>query len=96
MASLITCPHCGRRPVEEFAIRGDATLRRPEPTASDQAWTDHVFIRSNSMGRHKEFWHHQSGCRRWLIVERDTVSHVVYSVEDAAMVVGRERAGDPA
>ena len=25
MASLITCPHCGVRPKEEFSIRGDAS-----------------------------------------------------------------------
>ena len=92
MASLITCPHCGRRPVEEFTIRGDATLRRPGPAATDKAWTDHVFLRDNPMGRHKEFWHHESGCRRWLIVERDTVSHVVHTVTDAAMVIAGERA----
>ena len=92
MASLITCPHCGRRPVEEFAIRGDATLRRPEASASEKDWTDYVFLRDNPMGRHKEFWHHQYGCRRWLIVERDTMTHAVFSVEDAAMVIGGERA----
>jgi sarcosine oxidase subunit delta len=92
MASLITCPHCGTRPVEEFTIRGDATLRRPDATAPEKAWTDHVFIRENPMGRHKEFWHHQYGCRRWLIVERDTVTHAVHSVEDAAMVIAGEQA----
>jgi sarcosine oxidase subunit delta len=92
MVSLITCPHCGRRPTEEFTIRGDATLRRPDPAAPEKAWTDYVFIRENPMGRHKEFWHHQYGCRRWLIVERDTVTHAVHSVEDAAMVVSGERA----
>ena len=29
MASLITCPHCGVRPKEEFSIRGDAVPVRP-------------------------------------------------------------------
>jgi sarcosine oxidase subunit delta len=77
--------------VEEFTIRGDATLRRPDPGASEKAWMDYVFIRENPMGRHKEFWHHQYGCRRWLIVERDTVSHDVHCVEDAAMVIAGER-----
>jgi sarcosine oxidase subunit delta len=96
MASLITCPHCGRRPVEEFVVRGDATLRRPDPSAPEKAWTDFVFLRKNPMGRHKEFWHHQSGCRRWLIVDRDTVTHAVFGVEDAATVVAAERAGEEA
>jgi heterotetrameric sarcosine oxidase delta subunit len=91
MASLISCPHCGARPVEEFSIRGDASLRRPHPTASEKDWSDYVYFRDNPMGRHREFWHHHLGCRRWLIVERDTVTHAVFSVEDAAMVIGGEK-----
>ena len=30
MASLITCPHCGQRPKEEFTIKGDAGPVRPQ------------------------------------------------------------------
>jgi sarcosine oxidase subunit delta len=84
MASLIHCPHCGVRPKEEFQIRGDAGLVRPAPNAPDKTWTDYVFLRDNPMGRYKELWQHVSGCRRWLIVERDTVSHQVFAVSDAA------------
>ena len=40
MASLISCPHCGARPKEEFSIRGDATPVRPAAMASDEAWND--------------------------------------------------------
>ena len=89
MASLIHCPHCGVRPKEEFQIRGDAGMIRPAPDASDKEWSDYVFVRRNPVGQHSELWHHASGCRRWLIVERDTVSHQVFSVTDAATV--RER-----
>jgi sarcosine oxidase subunit delta len=46
-------------------------------------------MRRNPVGRYQELWHHLSGCRRWLVVERDTVSHQVYAVTDAAAV--RER-----
>ena len=84
MASLIHCPHCGVRPKEEFQIKGDAGLIRPAPNAPDKAWADYVFVRDNPMGRHKELWQHTSGCRRWLIVERDTVTHEVFVVTDAA------------
>ena len=84
MASLITCPHCGSRPTEEFYIKGDAAPTRPDPQAPEKAWTDYVFIRRNPMGRHQEYWQHVGGCRRWLVVERDTVSHDIYSVEDAS------------
>ncbi|MBZ9790114.1 sarcosine oxidase subunit delta [Rhizobium sp. 3T7] len=85
MASLISCPHCGIRPKEEFTIKGDASLARPAPTAGPDAWYDYVYLRDNPKGRHKEYWHHSSGCRRWLVVERDTVTHLVYGVSDAAL-----------
>ena len=84
MASLITCPHCGRRPKEEFSIRGDARPERPEPNAADADFVRYVFIRDNPRGRYREHWHHTLGCRRFLVVERDTVTHEVYGVTDAA------------
>ncbi|MBY5326511.1 sarcosine oxidase subunit delta [Rhizobium leguminosarum] len=93
MASLISCPHCGARPKEEFSIRGDAGLARPAPDADADAWFDYVYLRDNPRGRHSEYWHHSSGCRRWLIVERDTVSHVVHGVRDAAL---SKLGGEPA
>jgi sarcosine oxidase subunit delta len=83
MASLIHCPHCGVRPKEEFSIKGDASVHRPAPDASDKEWADYMFLRNNPVGRHAEYWQHLSGCRRWLIVERDTVTHEVFSVSDA-------------
>jgi sarcosine oxidase subunit delta len=86
MASLISCPHCGVRPKEEFSIKGDANLVRPAPDAGSAAWFDYVYLRDNPKGRHSEYWHHTSGCRRWLVVERDTVTHTVYRVADAALI----------
>ncbi|NKK77463.1 sarcosine oxidase subunit delta [Rhizobium leguminosarum] len=93
MASLISCPHCGARPKEEFSIRGDAGLARPAPDAGAETWFDYVYLRDNPRGRHSEYWHHSSGCRRWLIVERDTVTHVVHGVRDAAL---SKLGGEPA
>ncbi|MGZ2461426.1 sarcosine oxidase subunit delta [Rhizobium sp. IY2] len=93
MASLISCPHCGARPKEEFSIRGDASLARPAPDAGPDAWFDYVYLRDNPRGRHSEYWHHTSGCRRWLIVERDTVTHAVHRVRDAAL---SKLGGEPA
>ncbi|MGL3607211.1 sarcosine oxidase subunit delta [Rhizobium sp. G187] len=84
MASLITCPHCGVRPKEEFSIRGSASPVRPAAGASDEAWHAYVFLRDNPKGRIFEHWHHTSGCRRFLVVERDNAaSHEVYRVTDA-------------
>lgn len=84
MASLVKCPHCGVRPKEEFTIRGDGGILRPAPDASDKEWMDYMFTRDNPVGRYSELWQHVSGCRRWLVVERDTVSHQVHTVTDAA------------
>ncbi|AGS25057.1 sarcosine oxidase subunit delta [Rhizobium etli] len=93
MASLISCPHCGLRPKEEFSIRGDANLVRPAPDAGAEVWYDYVYLRDNPKGRHSEYWHHSSGCRRWLIVERDTVTHAVHGVRDAGL---SKLGGEPA
>ena len=84
MASLIRCPHCGTRPKEEYQIRGDASIIRPTPDASDKQWADYMFTRDNPVGRYRELWQHVSGCRRWLIVDRDTATHQVYAVTDAS------------
>ncbi|GHD13090.1 sarcosine oxidase subunit delta [Tianweitania populi] len=83
MASLISCPHCGSRPKEEFEIKG-AALPRPAPDAPQSEWFDHVFLRENPRGRYDEYWHHAAGCRRWLVVTRDTASHEVEACRDAA------------
>ncbi|WP_411034493.1 sarcosine oxidase subunit delta [Shinella sp. BYT-45] len=83
MASLVACPHCGSRPREEFTVKG-AALPRPAPDAPQEIWFDHVYLRENPRGTYREYWHHTSGCRRWLVVTRDTASHQVFRTRDAA------------
>ncbi|MEJ6848128.1 sarcosine oxidase subunit delta [Sinorhizobium fredii] len=84
MASLISCPHCGARPKEEFTIKG-AVLPRPDAGAGSEAWMDYVYRRDNPRDAYREYWHHTSGCRRWLVVTRDTASHEVAACQDAAL-----------
>lgn len=86
MAYLIDCPHCGRRTTDEFYIRGDASKQRPGAIGDDTMaqWHDYVHIRDNVRGRTAEHWHHTGGCRQWLVVERDTLSHEVYAVTPAS------------
>lgn len=84
MASLIPCPHCGRRPKEEFTVKG-AVLVRPAADATAEAWLDYVYLRENPRGRYDEYWHHTSGCRRWLVVARDTATHEVHGSRDASL-----------
>jgi len=81
----ITCPVCGERSVAEFSYGGDATVERPALDASAEAWKAAVYDRQNPRGAHSEFWQHASGCRSWLRVERDTLTHKIGLVE----LVGR-------
>jgi len=76
---LLPCPYCGPRDSTEFTYSGDATLRRPaDPQAlSVEAWADFVFLRDNPRGPHEELWQHSSGCRRYIRVRRDTLTHEV-------------------
>lgn len=76
---LIPCPHCGPRDVTEFTYGGDASVRRPrEPDAlSDEQWAQYVYLRDNPRGAHDELWQHTAGCRRWIAVRRDTLTHDV-------------------
>jgi len=83
MASLVSCPHCGSRPKEEFTIKG-AALPRPSADAPQSTWFDYVFLRENPRGRYDEYWHHTSGCRRWLVVTRNTMNHDVEACRDAS------------
>ncbi len=77
----IPCPYCGSR---------DAAPQRPEPdgdtASSAAAMFDYVYLRSNPSGRHRDLWYHGAGCRSWLVVTRDTVTHEIFGVDYA----GRE------
>ena len=77
----IPCPWCDQRDETEFSYGGEAHIRRPEePFAlSDEQWADYLFMRKNTMGRHREQWFHTAGCRRWFNVERDTVTQRIFT-----------------
>jgi heterotetrameric sarcosine oxidase delta subunit len=88
----IPCPWCGVRDHTEFTYLGDATVKRPDPeSGSDAEWMEYVYLRDNPRGDHREFWHHVNGCRRWLIVNRNTVTHEIASAE----APHREEVGKP-
>jgi len=88
----IACPFCGPRDAEEFAIRGEVAGPRPLPSAFDErdveAFHTYVHLRANEFGPTKEYWYHAQGCRRWLIVSRDTRNHAVLDVVFAARAPG--------
>ncbi|WP_107676408.1 sarcosine oxidase subunit delta [Agrobacterium sp. LAD9] len=84
MASLVPCPHCGARPKEEFTVKG-AALARPAPDTDPESWMNYVYLRDNPRGRYEEYWHHTAGCRRWLIIVRDTATHEIGASRDVAL-----------
>lgn len=71
----IDCPWCGRRDEAEFQYQGDATTApAPLDADTDTAHTA-VYLRDNPSGWHTEWWHHVSGCRRYVKVRRHTLTH---------------------
>ena len=80
----IDCPYCGPRDHAEFTYGGDAARERPRHDDGDpERWYAYVFLRDNPRGPNREFWHHLHGCRQWLVLERDTLTHVITSVRSA-------------
>lgn len=76
----IECPWCGERDHTEFSYGGDATIARPKADTPMQGWVEYVYIRDNPKGPHQEHWHHVHGCRQWLRVTRDTLTHEISQV----------------
>ncbi|MBO6637290.1 MAG: sarcosine oxidase subunit delta [Roseitalea sp.] len=80
---IIVCPFCGPRDLSEFAYCGDADnlAARPDPAATDPAaWNAYVYDRTNPAGEHAEIWQHAGGCRKFLRVVRNTVTHEISGV----------------
>ncbi len=76
----INCPNCGPRDRREFYYQGDAlALTRPLPNAGPEMWDDYLHNRENLAGDTRDLWFHEAGCGAWVVVERNTVSHVVHS-----------------
>lgn len=77
----IHCPYCGERSSQEFIYRGDAAPARPlVDIGGEGGFADYVYARDNVAGPMAEHWYHAQGCRQWLRVTRDTVSHEILDV----------------
>lgn len=72
MSLLIPCPHCGRRPVQEFRYGGEATARRPAGGETGEALAGLLYDSDNPRGAAAEWWQHAAGCRTWFVLARDT------------------------
>ncbi|HVO48491.1 MAG TPA: sarcosine oxidase subunit delta [Steroidobacteraceae bacterium] len=91
----IQCPYCGERDVSEFAYLGDAHVERPDPGGAEASrrFYESVYLRDNPAGPHIELWYHTAGCRSWLRVARDTLTHELLGVELARQQPGAAPAG---
>lgn len=89
----IDCPWCGTRDMVEFTYGGDAINKRPQdsPETSEDQWVEYVYRRDDTRGPHLEYWHHVNGCRQWVKVKRDTVTHEVLATGPAHELLGGER-----
>ncbi|OJU20128.1 MAG: sarcosine oxidase subunit delta [Alphaproteobacteria bacterium 64-6] len=77
----IRCPYCGERSNDEFTVLGDADALMARPSGDDAAaFYDYAYLRTNPAGQHRELWYHAAGCRRWLVVTRDTRTHAIADV----------------
>jgi len=72
----IPCPFCGSRDSGEFVYRGDAAPVRPAGDEAEAMFA-YLYLRDNPMGAIEEHWYHAQGCRQWLVVTRDTLTHAV-------------------
>jgi sarcosine oxidase subunit delta len=79
---VLRCPYCHElRTEEELTYGGEAGVERPAPdTASDEQWTDYLFMRTNRKGLHHEQWCCSAGCGQWFKVTRHTVTHEVTQI----------------
>jgi sarcosine oxidase subunit delta len=80
MSFLLSCPHCGPRPVDEFGYRGEV-LKRSAPDAPLRELCEYVYFRDNVAGIQREWWSHRNGCEIWFVAERDTRTNEVLRTE---------------
>jgi sarcosine oxidase subunit delta len=83
----IECPLCGERDMREFYYKS-AALERPDGVEWSAAWDDYLHNRENPAGEVRELWQHASGCRAWLLIRRNTVTHAVCAVTLAGDAAG--------
>jgi len=70
----IPCPYCGERDSGEFTCRGEVAPPRPSDDADLPAY---LYLRDNPAGSIAELWYHMQGCRQWIVVTRDTRTHLI-------------------
>ncbi len=80
----IPCPFCGPRNESEFLHGGALKPTRPAHPGqlSDAEWVDYLIVPPNPIGPVREKWWHIRGCGRWIIIERNTLTHALSTVAE--------------
>lgn len=98
----IPCPYCDLRNSSEFRHVGEAGTRPDPATATPEQWRTFLYEHSNPAGWTTETWFHAMGCRRFVRVERHTVTNEIRSAtpvdgraELAESLSSRGDAGSP-
>ncbi len=73
---LIACPHCGPRAQEEFSYERttDAVIHFEDAPETAVAA---LYARDNPRGPSEEIWRHTFGCRAWMLLRRDRLTHAI-------------------
>lgn len=80
---ILQCPYCHElRTEQELRYGGETGILRPaDPAkASDEEWTDYLYMRPNPKAQIDEQWCCAAGCGQWFKVRRDGVTHAVYAI----------------
>jgi sarcosine oxidase subunit delta len=80
---LIPCPHCGPRNSNEFVWAGERQSRPDPDAATTASWRAYLYERQNPAGWTRENWYHRFGCRKYLAVERHTVTNEIRRCDPA-------------
>jgi len=89
----IDCVHCGTRNASEVRYLGESGHRPDPSTTTQEEWRDYLYFHRNPSGWTTERWLHRAGCRRFLVIERNTATNEIRDVRapGAASATGRGR-----
>jgi sarcosine oxidase subunit delta len=80
----ITCPLCGPRDRREFYYYGSEDYLTQPALGDFDAIDAHLHLRDNLAGEVRDLWYHEMGCAAWLLVTRNTVTHMISDVVQVA------------
>lgn len=81
---LIPCPNCGPRNSSEFTNHGEVKTRPASDSVTKGEWRNFLYMKNNPLGWTVEQWYHSSGCRKFLIAERHTLTNEIRAIRLAS------------